>query len=221
MGPSHASCLLAGLVLRGSRHLYGFSGMRRADGSRRGGARHHLATPGSFRVLGRRDRWRKIYRLLHRCGISDRSCRRMSIPSFLLVFFFSFLLSGMWPYLRNLLWTRNPVFPFLSARLSPSLVIAYALRDLASDTGASSAHDPLQFVPFLFLAAAQENNAGLWDFFGPTVLALAPLVLLASKKRKSLENSHIGVVLVEPGNFLCSGLPRFLPHCVFLRCRRI
>src|SRR5690242_5732287 len=37
--------------------------------------------------------------------------------------------SGIWPYLRNLVWTGDPVFPFLAARLSAKLATPYALAD--------------------------------------------------------------------------------------------
>ena len=39
--------------------------------------------------------------------------------------------AGIWPYLRNFVWTHNPVFPFLSPALSPALVTAYAVKALA------------------------------------------------------------------------------------------
>jgi hypothetical protein len=73
----------------------------------------------------------------------------------------------------------NLVFPFLSARLSPQLVTAYGMQSLASETGASSTRELSQLFPFVFLAATRKNSPGFWDFFGPTVLALAPLALLA------------------------------------------
>jgi hypothetical protein len=114
------------------------------------------------------------------------------------------LLSGIWLYLRNFLWTGNPVFPFLGARLSPHLVTNFALADLTADT-----HHVSTLFTFAFFAAAQQNNPGLWDFFGPAVFALAPLVLLARGNRSMriplIVWSISGVLL-----FFASGLPRFL-----------
>lgn len=95
------------------------------------------------------------------------------------------LSSGIWPYFRNFAWTGNPVFPFLSARLSPQLVTSFAMASIASDTGASASHNPLRSIPFVFLAAGQRENAGFWNFFGPIVLALAPLVLLAFRNTRA------------------------------------
>jgi hypothetical protein len=120
------------------------------------------------------------------------------------------LLSGVWPYLRNLVWTGNPLFPFLAARLSPHLVTTYALTSLAADTGASSRHDPFHLIPFVFLAAAQTNNPGLWDFFGPLILALAPLMFLAFKNVRAWRIPIVVWILSGVSIFFASGLPRFL-----------
>ena len=133
-----------------------------------------------------------------------RSTTRVSL------FFLASLFSGIWPYLRNLAWTGNPVFPFLSVRLSPHLVTIYALTNLARDTGASAEHDPLRLVPFVLLAAMQKNSPGLWDFFGPTVLALAPLILLVFKNTRAWRIPVLVWFLSSLGIFFASGLPRFL-----------
>lgn len=128
----------------------------------------------------------------------------------ILVFFPSVLATGIWPYLRNLLWTGNPVFPFLSARLSPHLVTAYAMQDLARDTGASSTHGLALLFPFLFFAVAQQHSPGFWDFFGPTVLALAPLILFAFRSTKAWRVPLLVWFFSNLGIFFSSGLPRFL-----------
>ena len=127
-----------------------------------------------------------------------------------LLFILSSSCSGIWTYLRNLAWTGNPVFPFLSARLSPHLVTTYGMAHLASSTGASSMHDPWQLVPFVFLAAVQKNSPGFWDFFGPTILTLAPLIALVFRNTRAWR-IPIGVwFLSSVGIFFASGLPRFL-----------
>jgi hypothetical protein len=70
------------------------------------------------------------------------------------------LVAGIWPYLRNFVWTHNPVFPFLSPALSPALVTANAVKALASNTGAFSIHGPAQLFPFLIFAAMQKHSPG-------------------------------------------------------------
>jgi Protein of unknown function (DUF1420) len=120
------------------------------------------------------------------------------------------LISGVWPYLRNMLWTRNPLFPFLSAKLSPELVTAYAMANLANDTGASPGHALSQLFPFVFLAAVQERSPGFWDFFGPVVLALSPLILLAYRNTRTWRVPVLVWFTSGLGIFFASGLPRFL-----------
>jgi hypothetical protein len=137
-------------------------------------------------------------------AVEFRSMMRLSL------FFLASLLSGIWPYLRNLAWTGNPVFPFLSPRLSPHLVTTFALANLASDTGAASKHDLSQLFPFVFLAAIQRNSPGFYDFFGPTVLALAPLTLLAFRNTRIWRIPILVWFLSSLFIFFASGLPRFL-----------
>ena len=120
------------------------------------------------------------------------------------------LLSGVWPYLRNTLWTKDPVFPFLSAKLAPHLVTKLGMAALAAETGGASAHGLSRLMPFLFIAAAQGRNAGLWDFFGPLVLALAPLILLAFHNTRAWRIALPVWFLSALGIFYGSGLPRFL-----------
>jgi len=126
------------------------------------------------------------------------------------VFTLAALLSGIWPYFRNLMWTGNPVFPFVSAWTSPKLATAFAVANLAADTGASSRHPLSQLIPFSFLAAMQAKSLGFWDFFGPTVFALAPLILLAFRNTRAWRVSILVWLLSGVGIFFASGLPRFL-----------
>jgi len=127
-----------------------------------------------------------------------------------ILFFFSAFATGIWPYLRNFAWTGDPIFPFLSARLSPHLVTSYAIQSLASDTGASSIHESGQIFPFLFFAAMQRHSPGFWDFFGPMVLVLAPLLLFAFRNTRAWRVSLEVWFLSSLGIFFASGLPRFL-----------
>ncbi len=126
------------------------------------------------------------------------------------IFALGTLVGGISPYLRNTIWTGNPVFPFLSARLSPHLVTVYGLQNLANDTGAATNHNPAQLVQFLFFAGIRAGGVGFWDFFGPTVLALAPLVILAFKNTKEWRVAFLVWFFGSLCIFFASGLPRFL-----------
>ncbi|HVH70327.1 MAG TPA: hypothetical protein VNB49_04360, partial [Candidatus Dormibacteraeota bacterium] len=111
---------------------------------------------------------------------------------------------------RNLAWTGDPVFPFLSARLSPDSVPTFAFANLLSDTGATSTLDPSQLIPFILIAAAQKTGVGFWDFFGPTVMALAPLAVLAFKNIRTWRIPISVWFISALGIFFVSGLPRYL-----------
>jgi hypothetical protein len=120
------------------------------------------------------------------------------------------LVSGIWPYLRNLVWTGDPVFPFLAERLSPTLGTSYTLANFFADTGTSASHGFGQVLPFMFFAGFRSSGPGPWDFFGPTVLILAPLILLAFTN----ERTWRVVILVWVASSLAiafsSGSARFL-----------
>ena len=120
------------------------------------------------------------------------------------------LLTGIWPYMRNFVWTGDPVFPFLSKVLIPERVNLVALNALLADTGASHANHWGQIVPFVFFAAMRRGSVGFWDFFGPIVFALAPLLIFVSgSDRKWRVPAFVwgfSALLI----FYASGLPRFL-----------
>jgi uncharacterized protein DUF1420 len=118
--------------------------------------------------------------------------------------------SGIWPYLRNFVWTGNPVFPFLSTRLSRELVTTYAIANMYKDTAPSASHNPIDALPFLFFAGIRRSGPGLWEFFGPTVLVLAPLILLAVKNERQWRVSIIVWFASSLAISFSSGLARFL-----------
>lgn len=120
------------------------------------------------------------------------------------------LAAGLWPYLRNLIWTRNPVFPFLAAKLSPHLVTLHALANLASDTGASEPRHWSQLPAFFVFAAMRAKNPGFWDFFGPAVLVFAPLIVLAVRRTRPWRVVLLLWLVSALAIYLTSGLSRFL-----------
>ncbi len=120
------------------------------------------------------------------------------------------LISGVWPYLRNVIWTGNPVFPFLSRVFSADHTTAFGLASLASDTGATAHHNLARLFPYFFFASVQTNAPGFWDFFGPVVFALAPLTLIAVKNTREWRILLPVWLLASAGIFFSSGLPRFL-----------
>jgi hypothetical protein len=126
------------------------------------------------------------------------------------VFLAGSLVSGIWPYLRNLVWTGNPVFPFFSARLSRDLITTYAITNIYRDAAPSSSHNLIEALPHVFFAGMRRSGPGLWEFFGPTVIVLAPLILLAIKNDRRWRVSIIIWIASSLAIAFSAGVPRFL-----------
>jgi hypothetical protein len=120
------------------------------------------------------------------------------------------LFTGCWPYLRNFVWTGDPVFPFLTRALFPDRVNLFALEALLADTGASRAGHFGQLIPFLFFAGTHQNSLGFWDFFGPIIFAFAPLLIPAFLDFRRWRAPAVVWCISALGEFYASGLPRFL-----------
>jgi hypothetical protein len=128
-----------------------------------------------------------------------------------LLFVFAAVASGAWPYVRNLVWTGDPVFPVLAARLFQGRANTYALANLLTDTGVAKAHSPVQAIPFVFFAGKRLGvTPGFWEFYGPIVFALAPLVFLAFRNIREWRVRTLLWASAAIGIFLASGLTRFL-----------
>jgi hypothetical protein len=125
-------------------------------------------------------------------------------------FFFGALGAGVWPYARNLAWTGDPVFPFLTSRLSPGKVNAYALASYLADTGAGTDKSVWQVLKFPFFAGIDATHLGFWQYFGPLILAFAPLVILVVRNTPTWRAALIVWILSALGIGASSGMTRFL-----------
>ena len=142
--------------------------------------------------------------LLAAIAIEYRSARSASILSA------GSLVTGIWPYLRNFAWTGDPVFPFLSKTLIPERLNLFALKALLANTGASQSGHLAQFIPFVFFAGMRQSSVGFWDFFGPIVFALAPLLIAGFRGCRKWRVPAVVWCVSAFGMFYSSGLPRFL-----------
>ena len=142
--------------------------------------------------------------LLAAIAIEYRSARSASI------LFAGSLVTGIWPYLRNFAWTGDPVFPFLSKTLIPERLNLFALKALLANTGASQSGHLAQFIPFVFFAGMRQSSVGFWDFFGPIVFALAPLLIAGFRGCRKWRVPAVVWCVSAFGMFYSSGLPRFL-----------
>ena len=128
------------------------------------------------------------------------------------LFFVSAIATGFAPYLRNWLWTGDPVFPFLLARMdhARALVNQTALFSVLKDTGATHKFYLLDFLRFPLFAAVDRSHFGPWQLLGPLILALGPLAIPAV--RKTIEG-RIALIVWFAGTIgvgLSSGMSRFL-----------
>ena len=126
------------------------------------------------------------------------------------VYFVSAVVTGVWPYLRNWIWTGDPVFPFLMRHLDPARTNLYTLGSYLADTGASAPRGLLQLVRFPAFAAVDQGHLGFWQFLGPLVLALAPLTVLAVRNTPMWRAVLIVWIAGAIGIGFSSGMTRFL-----------
>jgi hypothetical protein len=128
------------------------------------------------------------------------------------LFFTAAVAVGVSPYARNWLWTGDPVFPFLFARMHRSAVDAnhVAIRAILLDTGASHTFSVWELLKFPLFAAVDQSHLGAWQLLGPLVLAFAPFAF--SELRKSVEGRIVLTVWIlgALGIGLTSTMSRFL-----------
>jgi hypothetical protein len=125
-------------------------------------------------------------------------------------FLFGALGAGLWPYARNLAWSGDPVFPFLTSWLSPGKVNAYALASYLADTGAGVPKSAWEILKFPFFAGIDPTHLGFWQYFGPVVLAFAPLLALVVRNTPAWRAALIVWILSALGTGAASGMTRFL-----------
>ena len=133
---------------------------------------------------------------------------RSSLKVFL--FFLGSVCAGIWPYARNLAWTGDPMFPFLTRSLFPGRVNAYTLASYLADTGAGGHRSVGQLFEFLFFSGVDPLHPGFWQFLGPLVLAFAPLLVLVVRNNSTWRAVLPVWILSAIGIGATSGMTRFL-----------
>ena len=118
---------------------------------------------------------------------------------------------GALTQVRNFVWTGDPFFPFLMPRLNPASVNSFALHDLVMDTRSSgySLH-LLHLLTFPFSMALDGNKYGLGQYFGPLLLAFAPLLPFARWKSHTAKLAGVLWALMLLLNALSTQMGRFL-----------
>lgn len=88
------------------------------------------------------------------------------------------LFAGIWPLARNWMWTGDPVYPLLVRWLAPAHSNPFVIDSIGLAMRSEGFHwDLLHLFDFPFLVVLNGNVYGLGQYFGPLVLAFAPLLL--------------------------------------------
>lgn len=127
-------------------------------------------------------------------------------------FFASAVITGLAPYLRNWVWTGNPVFPFFFSQMHRLGVPPNqtALASIMRDTGASHGFRMLDLLRFPLFVAVEQNHLGPWQLLGPLVLAFGPLAILPLCKSFEGRAAMLVWILGAIGIGVSSAMPRFL-----------
>jgi len=119
--------------------------------------------------------------------------------------------TGILPVLRNAFWTGDPFFPFLTHWLTPAKVNAFALSAMVANTRPSGFNRSILGMAAYPIRLALKGDAyGVGQYFGPLVLAFAPLLFLSVRK-SFLARIAAGMwVMVLLSNAVVSQEARFL-----------
>jgi len=119
---------------------------------------------------------------------------------------------GIWPYLRNWLWTGDPAFPFLFSRVHHvgALVNGKALTSILLDTGASHTFSLWSLLKFPLLAWVDQTHLGAWQLLGPLVLMFGPFAIWQFRKNAQGRIVLLVWILGALGIGSSSAMSRFL-----------
>ncbi len=119
------------------------------------------------------------------------------------------LAAGIWPYLRNFVWTGDPVFPFAMRWLAPSHVNAHTLAYVVGNSVVRGQRAIEALWRFPFFAAVDRAQPGLWEFFGPFCLLFLPFFFWKVKRTGYWRVALIVTLCGGLGVGLTSGIPRY------------
>jgi hypothetical protein len=125
-------------------------------------------------------------------------------------FFSAALAVGIWPYARNMLWSHDPVFPFLLRWFAPGEMNSFTLASVLADTGAAASRSIQQMLLFPVFAAVDQAHMGFWQFFGPLTFAFALLIVLAWRNTPLWRAATIVWLVSSMLTAVSSGMLRFL-----------
>jgi hypothetical protein len=121
------------------------------------------------------------------------------------------LATGVFPLLRNFLWTGDPFFPFLSRWMGKVAVNQFALESIQADVHSHAfSTQPLHVLYFLAAITVRGTDFGLGQYFGPVVLAFLPLLFFCNWRARLVWAATALWVGMLLANALTTQMARFL-----------
>ena len=121
------------------------------------------------------------------------------------------LVTGIFPLMRNFLWTGDPFFPFLNQWIGKVAMNVYALKSLQGDVHSHAfSMQPLHVLYFLATMGLLSADYGLGSYFGPIVLAFLPLLLFCNWRMRLARVAAALWLSMLLANALTTQMARFL-----------
>ncbi|MGH9775196.1 MAG: glycosyltransferase family 39 protein [Candidatus Acidiferrales bacterium] len=115
------------------------------------------------------------------------------------------------PLLRNFLWSGDPVFPYLSPWLTPSNFNRFCFHATLMDTrSVHLSRSVFGLLSYFFLMTLRGSEYGFGQFFGPLVLALAPVLMFAKWRSPLVRIAGLSWLVFFLANEISSQMARFL-----------
>jgi hypothetical protein len=120
------------------------------------------------------------------------------------------LLGGGWPLARNMAFTGDPFFPFLTRWISPGHLNSFALSALISDTRSRDGITFDSLFSYPVQMVLQGEHLGLGQLYGPIVLVFAPLLVFVPWKNRIARITALVWSSLFLSNLLSTQMARFL-----------
>ncbi len=121
------------------------------------------------------------------------------------------LVAGVFPLLRNWIWTGDPFFPFLTRWAGKVAMNSFALSSLQADVhSAAFSYHPLNVLYFLATMGVMGPRYGVGNYFGPLVLSFLPLLFFCNWKLPLVRLSGVLWLVMLVANALTTQMARFL-----------
>ena len=96
------------------------------------------------------------------------------------------LAAGVWPQARNFIWTGDAFFPFLGRWMGRGGENAFTLAAVLADTHSEAfSPSPAQILRYPMGMVLRGDSYGVGHYFGPVLLAFAPLLIFACWKSRT------------------------------------